>query len=124
MDFANRLRELRSSRKITQDELAKVIGVRRPAISGYETKNQQPDFERLFKICDFFGVSVDYMLGRTDLPTCSNTKSIFHFSADAKSLAAIYDRLSPINQAILMERASTLMDVEENDEKELSIKKA
>ncbi len=66
MDFGQRLKSLREEKKITQDELAIHIGVGRPTIAGYETKGKQPSFEILEKLADFFGVSIDYLLGRTN----------------------------------------------------------
>lgn len=67
MDFGQRLRQLRDLNKVTQEELAKYLGVGRPTIAGYETKGKQPSFEILDKIADFFNVSVDYLLGRTNI---------------------------------------------------------
>lgn len=64
MDFGNRLRDLRLAASVTQEKLAKVLNVQRPAISGYETKHQQPDFDRLVLIADYFNVTTDYLLGR------------------------------------------------------------
>jgi transcriptional regulator with XRE-family HTH domain len=66
MDFGQRLKFLREEKKITQDELAAKIGVGRPTIAGYETKGKQPSFEILEKLADYFGVSIDYLLGRTN----------------------------------------------------------
>lgn len=68
MDFGNRLRKLRLAASMTQEELAKILSVQRPAISGYETKHQQPDFDRLLLLADCFNVSVDFLLGRNTAP--------------------------------------------------------
>lgn len=62
MEFSKILKELRESRDITQDELARHLKVSRPTIAGYETKQRQPDFDKLVKISKFFHVSVDYLL--------------------------------------------------------------
>ncbi len=62
MNFANTLKKLREVNGITQEQLAEYLKVTRPTIAGYETKNRQPDFEKLIKIAEFFHVSVDYML--------------------------------------------------------------
>lgn len=66
MDFGERLKQLRNEYKITQKQLAKTLGVGRPTIAGYETKGIQPSYETLNKIADYFKVSTDYLLGRTD----------------------------------------------------------
>jgi len=67
MDFSQRLKLLRNINKTTQEDLAKYLGVGRATIAGYETKGTQPSFESLFKIADYFNVSIDYLLGRTDI---------------------------------------------------------
>lgn len=66
MDFGERLKTLRNNEQITQKQLAKHLGVGRPTIAGYETKGIQPSYETLNKIADYFKVSTDYLLGRTD----------------------------------------------------------
>lgn len=66
MEFGERLKSLRLERDMTQEQLAQVLNVTRPTIAGYETKRKQPDFDKLSRIADFFSVSVDYLLGRTD----------------------------------------------------------
>ena len=62
MDFANTLKNLRDMHDITQEELAEYLKVSRPTVAGYETKNRQPDFEKLEKIAEFFQVSIDYLV--------------------------------------------------------------
>ena len=71
MNFGQRLKLLREQNTVTQDELSKHLGVGRPTIAGYETKGKQPSFELLEKIADFFDVSIDYLLGRTDVKSSS-----------------------------------------------------
>lgn len=61
-----RLRELRKQRGIKQLELCKALGIAQSTLSGYETNQYEPDNKTLEKIADYFGVSVDYLLGRTD----------------------------------------------------------
>jgi transcriptional regulator with XRE-family HTH domain len=53
---------------MTQEELGKIFGVDRATISRYETGSRDPDPELVRKFADFFGVSTDYLLGRTDDP--------------------------------------------------------
>ena len=60
----NRIRELRKGKKLTQAKLCDNIKIAQPTLSGYENGVTEPDNETLFKIADFFGVSVDYLLGR------------------------------------------------------------
>lgn len=66
--FKTRIRQLRENKELTQEELAKVIGVSRATLASWEIGRREPDFETASKIADFFDVSVDYLLGRTDDP--------------------------------------------------------
>lgn len=61
----NRIRELRQSKKITQVELAKYLSVSQGTLSFWEQGKYEPDNKSLTKIADYFGVSVDYLLGKT-----------------------------------------------------------
>lgn len=63
-----RLKELRSEKQITQRELANLLRLSPSTIAMYETGQRMPDPEILQRIADFFGVSTDYLLGRTDIP--------------------------------------------------------
>ena len=59
----NRIRELRKQHKITMKQLGEVIGVAESTISQYETGKREPDNETLLRLGEYFGVSVDYLLG-------------------------------------------------------------
>ena len=62
MDFSEVLKELRESNCITQEQLARQIDVSRSTIAGYESKNREPDFDKLLALSRLFHVSVDYLL--------------------------------------------------------------
>lgn len=62
--MANRIRELRKSKKMTMRELGAVVGLAESTISQYETGKIQPDNETLLKLGEFFDVTVDYILSR------------------------------------------------------------
>lgn len=67
--YGDRISYLREKANLTQDQLAKKIGITRAALSHYEKNRREPDFETIEKIARFFDVSLDYLLGRTDDPT-------------------------------------------------------
>ena len=67
-NFAERIRTLRSEQNITQDALGKIVGVKRYSVYGYEKGNNFPEVPVLIALADYFGVSIDYLLGRTDHP--------------------------------------------------------
>lgn len=61
------LRLLRREKDITMKKLGKNLGLAESTISLYETGKRQPDFETLSKIAEYFNVSVDYLLGNSDI---------------------------------------------------------
>lgn len=64
--FNKVLKSLRTSKGMTQDELAKVLKISRSTVGMYEKGDREPDYETLEAIADFFNVGIDYLLGRTD----------------------------------------------------------
>ena len=60
----NRLKEIRKIKGLTQKQVAEHIGITQNAYSYWETGRNKIDNESLKKLADFFGVSVDYLLGR------------------------------------------------------------
>ena len=65
--MAARLRELRQKRGLKQKELAREIGVSYAAISEYECGMRQPHLSSIIMLADYFGVTVEYLVGREDL---------------------------------------------------------
>ena len=66
MEFNERLKSLRLSRGITQDQFALELNLGRSVVSMYETGNRKPSFEVLEKIADYYNVPMDYLLCKTD----------------------------------------------------------
>lgn len=66
--LGSRIKYLREKNNISQIEFAKKIGVSNAVLSRYESGDRKPDYDILNKIADYFGVSVDFLLGRTDNP--------------------------------------------------------
>jgi transcriptional regulator with XRE-family HTH domain len=64
--FKDRLKELRQEKNLLQQDLAKIINVSKSAVSGWEIGRNQPGYETLMLLADFFGVSVDYLIGYTE----------------------------------------------------------
>ena len=71
-----KLRELRKQCGMTMKELGLALGLAESTISQYERGNRQPDFETLLKLGEFFGVSVDYILGNEKTPTETGERTI------------------------------------------------
>lgn len=61
--FGDKLKELRISKNLSQDELSKILEVRKSSISNWETGKATPTFDMLTKIAKYFNVTTDYLLG-------------------------------------------------------------
>ena len=66
--FSERLIQLRKDRGLSQVALSKEIGVSSRVYQTYEYGKSEPGMSNLISIADFFGVSLDYLTGRTDTP--------------------------------------------------------
>lgn len=64
-----RLKELRKAKGLSQLKLAMDLNTNQNTISRYETGEREPGIVELVKIADYFNVSIDYLLERTDDPT-------------------------------------------------------
>ena len=63
--FDERLRNLRKEKGVTQREIAEFLGIKTRPYQNYESGDRRPDYEKLVALADYFGVSTDYLLGRT-----------------------------------------------------------
>lgn len=62
--IGNKLRELRKSINLTQEDLSEKLAISRSSLSLYETDKREPDGETLLKIADYFDISLDYLFGK------------------------------------------------------------
>ena len=61
--FAKRVKALRSERGFSQEELGKLLGVKKQTVTHWEAGNNYPNFDTLVKMARLFDVSTDYLLG-------------------------------------------------------------
>lgn len=64
--FSERLKELRIDKGLTQQQLANATGISQNAIAFWENEKRIPIIIAVVKLADYFNVSVDYLVGRTD----------------------------------------------------------
>lgn len=93
-----KIKMLRQQKNINQAELGKIVGVGKTTISNYETGYSVPDLETLIKLADYFGVTTDYLLGRSDKPQqnenlISQPISNKHISSNEEELLRIFRKL-------------------------------
>lgn len=67
--YFRRLRDLREDRDLKQTDVAALLGIRQTVYSRYERGYQNLTLEHLLALADYYGVSTDYILGRTNDPT-------------------------------------------------------
>lgn len=67
--YFRRLRDLREDHDLMQKEVATILGIQQTVYSRYERGFQTIPVEHILKLADFYQVSIDYILGRTDNPT-------------------------------------------------------
>ena len=61
-----KIKELREAKKISQVKLAMDLGLNQNSVSRYENGERQADYDTLIRLADYFDVSIDYLLGRTE----------------------------------------------------------
>lgn len=97
-----RLKELRNAASLSQDELGNALGLSKSSISNYEKGYRQPDMATLHSIADYFNVTVDYLIGRSALPT-------FKVSPKEEILLQVYRSLPEDKRYLLLELFRALL---------------
>lgn len=100
----NRIRELRKAQGLTMKELGAVVGLAESTISQYETGKRQPDNETLLRLGEFFGVSVDFLLG-SETPITIVPLDEFTFA-----MRRYLDDLTEQDKALLLQVAARLAE--------------
>ena len=88
------LKYLRNQKGISQQQLAAVLGVSQQSVNKYENHNVEPDIAMLSQMADFFGTTIDYLVGRSDERTPPGKETPPGLSAREGRLLARYRRLN------------------------------
>lgn len=67
VSFRHRLKSLRKEKNVTQAQIAAILDYGYTAVANYEAGKNEPSIENLIRIADFFGVSLDYLVGRSEV---------------------------------------------------------
>ncbi|MBG9612476.1 MULTISPECIES: helix-turn-helix domain-containing protein [Bacillus] len=105
MELKERIRFLRTERNLKQDELGKAIGVNAASVSKFETGLKSPSRETLQRMADFFNVSADYLLGRSD-----NRQLNQILNKKYNILKTRLDQLPQEHQEIVLQNMLTMME--------------
>lgn len=88
----NRIKELRIARKLSQSQLAQIIGIAQPTLSGWETGRTQIDYDNLIKLANFFETTIDYLLGMS--PNMSSRVPPQYMSADTSAIDKYFQEMA------------------------------
>lgn len=114
-----RIKYLREKYNISQIEFAKKIGVSNAVLSRYESGDRKPDYETLQVIADFFEVSTDYLLGRTDIPALTpqeKDEAAFQAFANDPELNVFYKEL-PESDEDAVRKLRNIWEIIKNEKK-------
>ncbi len=107
--FSERLRTTRESKRLSQTDLAKRADLQPSAISHFENNRRSPSFDNLKRLADALGVTVDYLLGRSDEPKSRGLV--------AEQLFRDFERMSPEDQETLAKMAEVFAKKNEKQPK-------
>lgn len=120
--FSEILKELRKEKNLTQTQLAKELNVSLGAIGNWETGNRTPDVNTLSFIANYFGVTVDYLVGKTEqkMPLVNNDEELTEYLYYLKTrpeLRMLFKVSSKASKADV-EQAVRIIEAIRNDEKD------
>ena len=89
----NRIKDLREDADMRQIDLANAVGIDQRTISNYETGKTYPDSFALIKLADYFHVTIDYLVGRTDYNMYIKEKQNIEMKQIRKEAENLYETL-------------------------------
>lgn len=120
--FHERLQQLKTDCNILQKTIAADNKISLRAYQYYERGEREPTLSILNTLADYFNVSIDYLVGRTDTPTLESVSpdmpvkktnpaiTVDQLSSDQNALLTMYNTLEDNGQAALLERAEALLE--------------
>jgi transcriptional regulator with XRE-family HTH domain len=110
--FGQNLAKLRKEKNLSQYKLAELMNLSRGQIANYEQGSREPDFETLERFADFFDVSIDYLLGRTEKQKLAPQEEDADFQAFANNpeLQKFYNEL-PYSKEEAVQRLRDIWEI-------------
>ena len=100
MNFGDKIREARKSKKLTQRQFAELIDAKHNSVSNWENNQNKPDPDTIERICGVLDISPSYLLGTKDLETSITDKE--------KELLSYYNQLNDLGKDKLINDAEDL----------------
>lgn len=114
MSFSERLKQARLEKRLTQEQLASLIGVAKSTLNGYEKGNREPDFFKIKKIIEVLEVDANYLLciESTEERTIKKapTEQLGESDFQKKRLIHNYDKLNQTGKDKLVDYSDDLKD--------------
>lgn len=114
-EFKTRLRMLRESVGLTQEDLSKALGISRTRLASYEQGQREPNIELLEEIADYFNVDLDYLIGRSDSSSAllngmdlDELIEFIHKSPEYKILLSKSQKLNKENLLLLIQMIDSM----------------
>ena len=107
-----RLKELRQSRSLYQKDLAAHLGIDRTTYVKYETGSSEPPLATLIDLCRFYSVSMDYLLGMSELPVSKPENS---FTNTALQLVNDFRSLNKQGKEYILQTMAMAVNIYKND---------
>lgn len=95
-----RLLELRTEKKLSQRDVAKLFNISQGTYNNWENGKTQPSIEQLVSIADYFDVSLDYLLGRNDYEQYANANNMK--SDRLRKMISLFNNLDEADQDALL----------------------
>ena len=99
---------LRARRGLSQQQLASVINVSQQSINKYENHDVEPNIDTLCAIADYFNVSIDFLIGRTDIDRKIENTSFCELNESEEQLISFWRSLSETDKKTILELAKRL----------------
>lgn len=98
------LKEYRRMRHLTQEDVAKVLGIPKKTYQNYEREVREADYDVLCRLADYYKISLDELVGRQPAPQLIDDAT----GRDADRLTAIFYSLDKTGRAVLLDVAASL----------------
>lgn len=106
-----RFKQLRLERNLSQEKFSEIIGVTQQAVCKYEKGLSVPSKDILEHMCDYFGCSIDYILGRSDYRLPAEVMQVNETKEEAERLISYYNDLGQKDKERLMKIAELLVEM-------------
>ena len=106
MTFGDRLREMRLQKGLTQEQLAKLIGVAKSTLTGYEKGNREPDLFKIKRLLEVLDIDSDFLLG-----VSRNAESESEITNAPKGYFLLHDESKKIVDSLVLQ----LLEMQEKD---------